>query len=235
VYGNLIIVKTLTSSDGEFGRFIKVNGGTFNMGSDFGNNIEKPIHTVTLNPFYLAETEVTQGLWEEVMGSDPSFNYDCDNCPVENVSWLDIQDFLKKLNAKQSAFVFRLPTEAEWEFAAKGGANSTDFLFAGSSDINEVTWYRENSGLKSQPVKSKKPNSLGLYDMSGNVWEWVQDWFNFYKPGSFTNPTGPVNGSSKLYRGGSFDDISDDCRVSYRYGNPPASRFNNLGFRLAHD
>ena len=235
VYGNPIIVNTLSSSDGGYGRFVKVNGGTFSMGSDLGNNIEKPIHTVTLNPFYLAETEVTQGLWEEIMESDPSFNAGCDNCPVENVSWLDVQEFLKKLNAKQSTFVFRLPTEAEWEFAAKGGANSTDFFFAGSSVINEVTWFRENSGRKSQPVKSKKPNSLGLYDMSGNVWEWVQDWFNFYKPGSFTNPTGPVNGSSKLYRGGSFDDISDDCRVSYRYGNPPASRFNNLGFRLAHD
>jgi hypothetical protein len=235
VYGNEIIVKTLTSADGGYGRFVKVNSGTFNMGSDLGNNIEKPIHSVTLNSFYLAETEVTQGLWEEIMGSDPSFNYDCDNCPVENVSWLDIQDFLKKLNTKQSTFVFRLPTEAEWEFAAKGGVNATDFLFSGSSNINEVTWFRENSGRISKPVKSKKPNSLGLYDMSGNVWEWVQDWFNFYKPGSFTNPTGPVNGSSKLYRGGSFDDISDDCRVSYRYGNPPASLFNNLGFRLAHD
>jgi formylglycine-generating enzyme required for sulfatase activity len=234
-YGNAIEVKTLPSTDGAFGKFVKVNGGTFNRGSDFGNNIEKPIHPVTLKSFFIGETEVTQSVWEEIMGVDPSFNYNCDNCPVENVSWLDIQEFLKKINEKQSTVIYRLPTEAEWEYAARGGANGSDFLFAGSSGINAVGWYRENSNRKSQPVKSKSPNALGLYDMSGNVWEWVQDWFNFYKADALTNPSGPLNGSSKLYRGGSFDDISDDCRVTYRYGNPPASRFNNLGFRLAHD
>lgn len=234
-YGNAIVVKTLPAIGGEFGNFVKVNGGTFNRGSNFGNNIEKPIHSVTLKPFFIGETEVTQSVWEEVMGVDPSFNYDCDNCPVENVSWLDVQEFLKKINEKQSTIVYRLPTEAEWEFAAKGGANGSDFLYAGSSDIQSVAWYRDNSNRKSQPVKSKSPNALGLYDMSGNVWEWVQDWFNFYKTDALTNPAGPLNGSSKLYRGGSFDDIADDCRITYRYGNPPASRFNNLGFRLAHD
>lgn len=234
-YGNSIEVKTLTSTVGEFGNFVIVNGGTYNRGSNFGSNIEKPIHQVTLKSFFIGETEVTQGVWELVMGSAPSFNYDCDNCPVENVSWLDIQEFIKKLNDKQTTHVYRLPTEAEWEYAARGGANATDFLYAGSSDINSVAWYKDNSGRKSQPVKSKSPNALGLYDMSGNVWEWVQDWFNFYKGDPLTNPTGPANGSSKLYRGGSFDDISEDCRSTYRYGNPPASRFNNLGFRLAHD
>lgn len=234
-YGNSIEVKTLASTTAEFGNFVKVNGGTFNRGSNFGNNIEKPIHQVTLKTFYIGESEVTQGIWEQVMGSDPSFNYDCDNCPVENVSWFDVQEFIKKINEKQTTYIYRLPTEAEWEFAARGGDNSTDFLYAGSSNINSVAWYKDNSGRKSQPVKSKSPNALGLYDMSGNVWEWVQDWFNFYKADSLTNPTGPVNGSSKLYRGGSFDDISEDCRNTYRYGNPPASRFNNLGFRLAHD
>lgn len=234
-YGNSIEVKTLPSTTGEFGNFIKVNGGTFNRGSDYGNNIEKPIHQVTLKSFFIGETEVTQGVWEQVMGSDPSFNYDCDNCPVENVSWLDIQDFLKKINEKQTIHVYRLPTEAEWEYAARGGSNAPDLLYAGSSDVNAVAWYRENSGRKSQPVKSKSPNALGLYDMSGNVWEWVQDWFNFYKADPLTNPSGPANGSSKLYRGGSYDDIAEDCRSTYRFGNPPASRFNNLGFRLAHD
>lgn len=234
-YGNSIEVNTLTSTDAEFGNFVKVNGGTFNRGSNFGNNIEKPIHQVTLKSFSIGETEVTQGVWELVMGSNPSFNYDCNNCPVENVSWGDIQEFIIKINEKQTTHVYRLPTEAEWEYAARGGANATDFLYAGSSDINSVAWYKDNSGRKSQPVKSKSPNALGLYDMSGNVWEWVQDWFSFYKGDPLTNPTGPANGSSKLYRGGSFDDISEDCRSTYRYGNPPASRFNNLGFRLAYD
>jgi hypothetical protein len=234
-YGNPIEVKTLADSTLEFGNFIKVNGGTFTRGSNFGNNIELPIHSVTLKSFFIGETEVTQSVWQQVMGSNPSFNLDCDQCPVENVSWLDIQEFLKKINEKQSSRIYRLPTEAEWEFAARGGANAANFFYAGSSDIDSVAWYRINSGGKSRPVKLKNPNAIGFYDMSGNVWEWVQDWFHFYKADPLTNPTGPATGSSKLYRGGSFQDIAKDCRTTYRYGNPPASRFNYLGFRLAYD
>jgi len=234
-YGEELDILTLTDSARLLGNFVTLTGGSFSMGSNLGNNIEKPIHPVTLKAFSMGTTEVTQDQWFFFMGENPAFQKGCGSCPVENVSWLDIQEFLRRINAAQSLVVYRLPTEAEWEFAAKGGKDDPVFRYAGSDNIGDVAWYKDNSGLRTRPVGSQKPNALGLFDMSGNVWEWVQDWYNFYKADALTNPTGPITGSSRLYRGGSFEDIADDCRVSYRYGNPPASRFRNLGFRLAHD
>jgi formylglycine-generating enzyme required for sulfatase activity len=155
------------------GKFILVKGGTFNMGCTSEqqdcNDDEKPVHPVTLGDYYIAETEVTQAQWKAVMGDNPSVFEGCDDCPVEKVSWNDVQEFITRLNARAGSPRYRLPTEAEWEYAARGGANSRGYQYAGSNDINEVAWYDDNSGSKTHPVKGKKPNELGVYDMSGNV------------------------------------------------------------------
>ena len=214
---------------------IKVEGGTFQMGSNdseaYGD--EKPVHSVTLSAFYMCETQVTQALWKAVMGSNPS-NFRGDNLPVESVSYNDIvNEFIPKLN-RLTGRNFRLPTEAEWEFAARGGNKGNGYKYAGSDNIGSVAWYADNSGSKTHAhaVKGKSPNELGLYDMSGNVWEWCSDWYDDYGSASQTNPKGPSSGSLGVLRGGGWFSDAGNCRVSYRYGCGPGIRRCNLGFRL---
>ena len=217
-------------------KMIYVEGGTFTMGatgrlSDVSYSNEKPTHTVTLSSYSIGETEVTQALWEAVMDSNPSY-FSGSNIPVENVSWDDCQDFVRKLNALTGEY-FRLPTEAEWEFAARGGNKSQGYLYAGSNTINNVAWYSGNSFSETLNVAIRQANELGLYDMSGNVLEWCFDWYGDYSSSSQTNPIGPDSGSHRVYRGGSWFSNMRDCRVSYRGGYTPAYCDNDLGFRLA--
>ena len=190
---------------------------------------EKPTHQVTLSSYYIGETEVTQALWNAVMGYNPS-KFKGDNLPVENVSWDDCQEFIRKLNAATGRR-FRLPTEAEWEFAARGGNQSRRTQYSGSSNIDDVAWYWDNSNYSNHPVKTKRPNELSLYDMSGNVWEWCQDWYGSYTSYSQTNPTGPNSGSYRVIRGGCWGFGAWCCRTSNRYCS--GYREDILGFRLA--
>ena len=225
-------------------KMVAVEGGTFTMGatSEQGSDAwdrEKPTHSVTLSSYSIGETEVTQALWQAVMGSNPSY-FSGSNKPVETVSWDDCQDFIRRLNALTGEN-FRLPTEAEWEFAARGGNKSWGYKYAGSNNIDNVAWYYNNSYAKGENssdygthnVATKSPNELGLYDMSGNVWEWCQDWYGDYSSGSQTNPTGPSSGSSRVCRGGGWDGGAGGCRVSYRDYITPDYRGSNLGLRLA--
>ncbi len=217
---------------------IAVKGGSFQMGSN-ENDDEKPIHQVTVADFSIGKYEVTQKQWRAVMGTDPSGFKNCDYCPVENVSWNDIQDFLSKLNAKTppsgaGGKKYRLPTEAEWEYAARGGNKSKGYTYAGSNTIGDVAQYDGNNNKSTSPVGSKKANELGVFDMSGNVWEWCQDWYGekYYSSSSKNNPTGPSSGATRVYRGGSWYDYSVLCRVADRGNGTPEYRFNLLGIRL---
>ena len=218
----------------EYGKMILVKGGTFQMGATDGSDDEKPVHTVTLSDYYICETEVTQGLWKAVMGENPSYKDRGigDNYPVNNVSWNDAQDFIKKLNAKTGR-KFCLPTEAQWEFAARGGNKSQGYKYSGSDTIDDVAWYHDNSKSQTHPVKLKKANELGIYDMTGNVWEWCQDWYGDYPNGAVTNPQGPSSGSSRVLRGGSWSLSASFCRVSRRFIISPVGRFSSYGMRLA--
>ena len=180
----------------------------------------------------MGKYEVTQAQWKAVMGGNPSHFNDCDDCPVETVSWNDVQDFIRKLNA-QSGKNYRLSTEAEWQYAAKGGKTSRGYTYSGSNDLGSVAWYADNSGSKTHAVGSKQANELGLYDMSGNVWEWCSDWHGYYNSYSETNPTGPSSGRDRALRGGSWhDNFAVSCRSSNRYANNPDRRDFNFGFRL---
>lgn len=212
-------------------KMIPVEGGTFRMGSANGDFDEKPVHSVTLSDYYVGETEVTQALWKAVMGNNPSL-FTGDNLPVERVSWEDCQTFITKLNSLTGAN-FRLPTEAEWEFAARGGNKSQGYTYSGSNTIGKVAWYWNNSGSKTHAVKTKSPNELGIFDMSGNVWEWCLDWYGDYSSSPQTNPKGPISGLNRVYRGGSWDNISTFCRTSIRFNSTPGLRLHYLGFRLA--
>lgn len=214
---------------------VKVKGGTFMMGAtaEQGSDAdgdEKPAHQVTLSDYYIGETVVTQELWKAVMGNNPS-NWKGYKLPVERVSWEDAQEFIKKLN-RETGRTFRLPTEAEWEYAARGGKKSKGYKYSGSNSLDEVAWYDGNSGDKTHPVKGKKANVLGLYDMSGNVWEWCQDWFGEYSGKAEANPQGASSGAVRVCRGGSWFNIARDCRVSLRGGITPTTRYDTLGFRL---
>ena len=210
-----------------------VKGSTFVMGNNDGEDDEKPEHKVTLSDFYISKYEVTQKLWHDLMGTNPSISKSCDECPVEHVSWNDVQEFIKKLDQKTGRS-YRLPTEAEWEYAARGGNVGGSFKYSGSNAIYEVAWYDLNSGSKTHPVGQKKPNKLGIYDMTGNVWEWCSDWYdsNYYKNSSVNNPQGPVSGTSRIYRGGSWYTKASNCRLTYRMSFSPEGRYYNLGFRL---
>ena len=215
---------------------VHVEGGTFTMGatSEQGTDAdkdEKPAHQVTLSSFSIGKYEVTQEEWEAVMGNNPS-SFKGAKRPVERVSWNDCQEFIRKLNT-MTGKRFRLPTEAEWEYAARGGNKSIGYKYAGSDNLDRVAWYDSNSGNSTHDIGQKSPNELGLYDMSGNVWEWCQDWYDGYSSNSQTNPSGPSSGSNRVFRGGSWYPDAWYCRVSYRRGHSPGSTIDNLGLRLA--
>ena len=210
---------------------VRVEAGTFTMGATpemenpFGD--EKPTHKVTLtNDYYIGKYEVTQALWQAVMSNNPSFN-NGDNLPVENVSWNDCQEFISKLNSITGK-TFRLPTEAEWEYAARGGKKSRGYLYSGSSNLSDVAWYADNSGSKAHSVGTKQSNELGIYDMAGNVSEWCQDWYGKYSSSSKTNPTGANSGSRRVIRGGSWFNAARSCRSSFRNNFAPG--YHNRGY-----
>ncbi len=231
-------IETIVVNGVEF-NMVKIDGGTFHMGatSEQGSvayEDEKPVHSVTLSDFYIGETEVTQELWEAVMGSNPSEFTGDNQRPVEYVSWDDCQEFIEKLNSLTGK-EFRLPTEAEWEYAARGGKYSRGYKYSGSNNADEVAWYYDNSGRTTHPVKTKKANELGLYDMSGNVLEWCNDWYNenYYRNSPQTNPTGPSEGENRVVRGGCWYNSVRYVRVSYRFRYAPGYRGYNSGLRLA--
>ena len=220
---------------------VYVEGGTFTMGATTeqttkADSDERPTHKVTLSDYYIGETEVTQALWSAVMGTNPSY-FTGNNNPVEKVSYTDCIEFIDKLNemfsGRLNGMKFALPTEAQWEFAARGGNKSRGYKYSGSNYIGDVAWYDNNSDSKTHPVAQKRPNELGLYDMSGNVWEWCRDWYGGYSSSSQTNPIGPTNGSSRVNRGGGWRNDARYCRVSYRLNYDPSYGSFNLGFRLA--
>ena len=233
---------TETYTDAATGmQFVWVRGGCYMMGDTFNYKDaaknEQPVHEVCLDGFYMGKYEVTQGEWTEIMGSNPSEFFGERN-PVEQVSWDDAQSFIAKLNAR-SGKRYRLPTEAEWEFAARSGGKKE--LWAGTSNEKELTnyaWYNVNSGNTTHPVGQKRPNGLGLYDMSGNVWEWCSDWYSNsgYDDDAIKdkprNPQGPSTGSGRVLRGGSWRDSAGSTRASDRRINSLGARRNYLGFRL---
>jgi formylglycine-generating enzyme len=218
-------------------KFVYIPGGCFQMGDTFGdgNSDEKPVHEVCVSEYYMGKYEVTQGQWKEVMGNNPSEYKNCgDSCPVENVSWNDVQEFIRKLNNK-SGKNYRLPTEAEWEYAARSGGKREKWAGTSSeSSLEDYAWYNDNSGSKTPPVGQKQPNGLGLFDMTGNVVEWCSDWYgdDYYKYSPRDNPSGPSSGSSRVFRGGSWGHDAAYARAALRFRNGPDFRNSILGFRL---
>ena len=215
---------------------VYIEGGTFMMGATYrkdhdAQTIEKPTHHVTLSSFSIGRYEVTQEEWIAVTGSNPSY-FKGPKLPVERVSWEDCQTFISKLNAITGR-QFRLPTEAEWEYAARGGNLSWGYKFSGSNKINQIAWYDDNGSKKTHEVGTKAPNELGLYDMSGNVWEWCNDYYGKYSSSAQTNPTGPSVGTRRVQRGGCFMEPAWCCRVSTRYFYFPSELSSSIGLRLA--
>ncbi len=216
---------------------VYVGRGTFLMGSDYSFRFwdyydeEWPIHQVTLDHgFYIGQTEVTQKLWNAVMDDNKKNNiYDDLDLPVKDVSWDECQQFITKLN-QLTGKNFRLPTEAEWEYAARGGKTDS-YIYSGSDELDKIGWFAENSGGIPHPVQRKEPNAWGLYDMSGNVWEWCNDWFGEYSDGSYIDPTGPLNGSEHVKRGGGANSGAWNCRVTTRVSSTPQGE-DHIGFRL---
>jgi formylglycine-generating enzyme required for sulfatase activity len=227
---------------------VKVEGGSFMMGSNAGGSNVKPVHQVTVSSFHIGKYEVTQKEWQKVMGNNPS-NWKGDYLPVEQVSWYDAVDYCNKRSLKEglktcysgsgsnincdwTANGYRLPTEAEWEYAARGGKQSKGYTYSGLNDIGAVAWYDVNSGSKTHTVGGKLPNELGIYDLSGNVWEWNWDIYGDYPGGAQNNPHGVISGSYRVRRGGSWYDDANYCTVSYRNYNVATSSSSNVGFRL---
>ncbi len=230
---------------------IFVQGGTFQMGSNDGNSDEKAVHSVTVNDFYIGKYEVTQKEWKEIMGSNPS-NWKSDNLPIERVSWYDAVEFCNKKSDKEgltrcytgsgkkikcnfSTKGYRLPTEAEWEYASKGESQSAKYKYSGSYNIKDIAWYKSNSGGKTHPVGTKQANELGIYDMSGNVWEWCNDWYDesYYSKSPSHNPKGCDSGSYRVLRGGGWYGSVSACHEYSRHRGAPSGSHSSLGFRLA--
>ena len=216
--------------------FVFVQGGCFQMGDTFGDggDDEKPVHEVCVADFWMGKVEVTQGLWERVMGNNPSRYPNGEKYPVEQASWNDVQTFIQRLS-QRSGKNYRLPTEAEWEYAARSGGK--DEKYAGTSDdigLGEYAWYEKNSGKTTHPVGLKMANGLGIHDMSGNVWEWCQDWYgkDYYKDSPRDRPQGPGKGIYRVIRGGSWYDLSWYLRATNQGGLSPSGRYNFVGFRL---
>ncbi len=238
-------IQTLPNSNISF-KMIKVEGGVFDMGGESWTVSSLPVHPVDLSDFWIAEHLVTQELWEAILGKEK--NESCfkgKRRPVERVSWEQISDeFLPALNEltkgkRPIGTIFQLPTEAQWEYAARGGKLSNGFLYSGSNKLDDVGWYAENSNIETKPVGLKMPNELGLYDMSGNLWEWCRDChsINYYneciQEGVKKDPDGPIESFSHVLRGGGWNFFPRNCRVADRYGKYPAFRDDNFGFRLA--
>jgi len=234
-----VITSQTTTHLGE-PELVSVEGGTFSMGCDTPGydcmSEEKPVRQVTLSSFKIGKYEVTQGQWKAVMGNNPSYNSQAgDDYPVENVSWDEVHDFIKKLN-NLTGKQYHLPTEAEWEYAARGGnKGGNNYKYSGGNTVNDVAWHGGNSG-SSRSVGEKKANELGIYDMSGNVKEWCSDWYALYPANAETNPTGPsLSSGNRICRGGSWGDPALNCRVAARAAESPYTSGNEfIGFRLVH-
>ncbi|MGQ4807523.1 Hercynine oxygenase [Candidatus Entotheonellaceae bacterium PAL068K] len=215
--------------------FVRIEAGKFMMGSQNGFDDEQPVHRVQISqPFYLGKYEVTQGQWEQVMEDNLSGFTGNSNRPVEEVSWHDVQAFIERLNAREGREIYRLPTEAEWEYAARAGT-TTDYHFGNDrSQLGKYAWYSKTSGYETHPVGQLQPNAWGLHDMHGNVWEWVQDGYDasYYERSPARDPRGPSRGSSRVNRGGGWDNRPASVRSAFRYWDHPARRRANLGVRL---
>jgi formylglycine-generating enzyme required for sulfatase activity len=210
-------------------------GGTFRMGCKTGGSDEKPVHEVTLKGFYISACEITQHQWRAVMQDDTTFRYfeGCNECPVERVSWYNVMEFISKLN-NATGKSYRLPTEAEWEFAARGGTRSMEYKFSGSDDSDSAGWTVDNAQGRTHPVGMKKPNEAGIFDMTGNVAEWCSDWYysSWYSVSPALNPGGPMTGTQKVVRGGSWYYDSSGLRSTDRGIANPNHRYGFIGFRL---
>ena len=232
--GKESLAPTLRNSIGM--ELVLIPAGEFRMGAENGHDNEKPVHLVRLShPFYMGKYPVTQGQWEAVMGTNPSHFTDDPSLPVESVSWHDVQEFLRRLSEKEGGKPYRLPTEAEWEYAARAGTATAYCFGDNSGQLQEYAWYGENSGNRTHPVGQLKPNAWGLYDVHGNVWEWIQDWYDatYYQRSPAEDPGGSEGGQYRVVRGGSWRPGPRDVRVSNRGGNVPGFRGANFGFRCA--
>jgi sulfatase modifying factor 1 len=241
IYATIFVVLSILNTANSQSIFtqpemIFVAGGSFEMGSNHGEPNERPPHKVNLNSFYIGKFEVTQKLWQQVMGSNPSYFQNCDDCPVEEVTPAQIDEFISKLN-QLTEKKYRLPTEAEWEYAALGGRQSKGFRYPGSDSLFEVGWTRDNAESKTYKVGLKKPNELGLYDMAGNVWELCSDWWNpnFYKNSKADNPVNDKKAIWRAARGGSWRSGEDRCYSKARNRNVPDHHKQNGGFRLVFE
>lgn len=212
--------------------FVKIPAGEFKMGSEKGDANEKPVHMVRISQgFEMGQYPVTQSQWEAVMGSNPS-EFKGPDRPVNRVSWEDVQEFIGRLNEREEEVTYRLPTEAEWEYACRAGSATEYFFGDDAGQLGDYAWYGDNAEGETHPVGQKKPNVWGQYDMHGNVWEWCQDWFGGYSKEPLTNPTGPASGSGRVIRGGGWIGAAANCRSSCRIGGDPGARIDILGFRL---
>lgn len=222
--------KTLTNSIGM--EFVLLPAGTFKMGSEDGEADERPVHQVKVSkPFYLGKYEVTQEQWQTIMGNNPSLFQGDPKRPVEQVSWNDVQEFIRRLNAKENVKIYRLPTEAEWEYAVRAGTTTAYSFGDDASQLSLYGWCRDNSERQTHPVGQLRPNPWGLYDMHGNVWEWVFDWYGRYRADATTDPQGPDSGSHRMRRGGGWNNDGKFCRSANRY-SVTGYRDDFLGFRV---
>jgi formylglycine-generating enzyme required for sulfatase activity len=211
-----VLEQRVTNSIGV--EFVLIRAGEFQMGAPDGDKDEQPVHTVRISkPFYLGQYEITQAQWQAVMENNPSRFTGDPTRPVENVSWEDVQDFIRRLNAKESGVTYRLPTEAEWEYEARAGTTTAYSFGNDQGQLSQYAWYGATSGSQTQPVGKLRPNAWGLYDMHGNVWEWVQDWYGPYTAAAAVDPAGPSSGSRRVFRGGAWLSAAGGCRSASRY------------------